>query len=203
MKLTGFYYDFVVGEYPDNSTYLINTSLVLNYLIDAGLTEVEVSKLIIEELPNKDYLEFKDIPNIAWNNSLLNKDTFYYHKELQIVSPPPTWDKSFPFFLEMKIKYTTEDILNYFVSVFNIRTEWINREKEIGSINYLLKKYSMFQFMQPVDFILHLIDYTKSLGIKAVKIYDICDYEIQLAELLEIDVKQSIANNKNNIVWRS
>lgn len=203
MKLTGFYYDFVVGEYPEDSDNLVKTSLVFNYLIDAGLSETEISKMIIEELPNKDYLEFSDIPDIAWKNSLIERNVFYYHKDLQLVSPPPTWDKSYPFFLEMKIKYSTQNILDYFVETFNIREEWVNTEKEIGSINYLLKKYTMFNFMKPVDFILHLIDYTKSLGIKANKIYDICDYEIQLAELLEIDVKQSIANNKNKIVWRS
>lgn len=202
MKLAMFYYNFIAGEFPENEEYFNITNNVFNYLSDAKFTDEEIVKIIINDLPNKDYIEINDLPNYLWDNSLLEENVFYYHKELQIVSPPPTWDKSYPFYLEMHIRYTKEDILNYFTKTFNIREEWTSTDKEIGSINYLLNKYKMFNFISPVDYMLHLIDYVSSLGVKATKIYDICEYEIKLAELLEIDIKQSVSNNKNNVVWR-
>lgn len=202
MDLTNFYYEYN-GEYPENKNHIAKTNAVFEHLKDCGLTEKQIIDIIIKEFPNKEYLDFNDIPNSFWNDSLLKRDKFYYHKELQITSPPPTWDKSFPFFLEMKMSYSEEDILNYYVKVFNLREEWTSKDKEIGSIKYLLNKYKMFSFIEPVDFMLHLIDYVKSIGVKPSSIYDLCDYEIELAEYLEKDVKNAVLSNKNKIVWRS
>lgn len=202
MDLVNFYYEYN-GEYPENKNHIAKTKAVLEHLQDCGLTQKQIIDIIIKELPNKEYLDFIDIPDTFWQDSLLKRDKFYYHKELQITSPPPTWDESFPFFLEMKIFYSEEDILNYYVKTFNLREEWTSKDKEIGSIKYLLNKYKMFSFVEPVDFMLHLIDYVKSVGVKPNSIYDLCDYEIELAEYLEKDIKNAVLHNKNTIVWRS
>lgn len=202
MNLVDFYYDFNAGETPENEEYKIKTKKTFDYLLEAGLTEREVVDLIVKDFDNKDFISHEDIPNHLWDNSLLVKDTFYFHKNLQILSPPPTWDKVFPFYREMKIKYTEEDILTYFIKTFKINDEWINVDKELGSIKYLLKKYKQFSFVNPVDFILLLIDYAKSIDKKVYGIYDICDLEMEYAEILEIDIKNAKLNNKNTIVWR-
>lgn len=202
MNLINFYYGFNTGEYPENDSNIEKTEKLFNYLLDAGIAETEIVDLIIREFENKDFLSNIDIPSKLWDKSLLKQDTFYYHKDLQILSKPPTWDESFPFYREMKIRYNEQDILNYFSKTFSINDEWINKDKEIGSIKYLLNKYTMFSFIEPVDFILLLIDYVKSKERKIYKLYDICDFEIEFALILEIDVKNSILKNKNTIVWR-
>lgn len=202
MDLTNFYYEYN-GEYPEDQNHIAKTKAVFEHLKDCGFTEKQLIDIIIKEFPNKDYLDFKDIPNDFWKDSLLKRDKFYYHKELQLTSPPPTWDKSFPFFLEMKIFYSEESILDYYIKTFNLREEWISKDKEIGSIKYLLNKYKMFNFLEPIDFMLHLIDYVKSLDIKPTSIYDLCNYELELAEYLEKDIKNAVLNKKNKIIWRS
>lgn len=202
MDLVNFYYEYN-GEYPEDKNHVAKTKAVIEHLKDCGYTEEQIIDIIIKEFPNAEYLDFNNIPTSLWENSLLKKDKFYFHKELQITSPPPTWDKSFPFFLEMKIFYSEKDILNYYVKTFNIRGEWVNEDKEIGSIKYLLNKYKMFSFIEPVDYILHLIDYAKSLDVKPNNFYDLCNYELELAEYLERDIKNANLQKKNKIVWRS
>lgn len=202
MNLTNFYYDFNVGEFPENQDDFIITNKVLNYLIDAGISEASVIDLIIKDFDNKKHITKDDLPDKLWNNSLLKKNTFYYHQELQILSPAPTWNEVFPFYREMKIIYTEENILNYFSKTLSVKEEWINKNKEIGSIKYLLKKYAMFDFIEPIDFLLLLIDYVKSKEIKVYKLYDISNLEMEFASILEHDIKNSIEKCKNTIIWR-
>ena len=102
----------------------------------------------------------------------------------------------------MKISYTEKNIISYFNKVFSINSEWVNEDKEIGSIKYLLKKYEIFKFIEPVDYLLLLIDYVKAKGTKVYKIYDICNFEMEFAEILEVDIKSSVIRNKNTIIWR-
>lgn len=208
MDITNFYYDFVVGEYPSGENYN-KTELVIKHLQQAGFNDKELLTIVINDFPNKDILGFEDIPNSLWEKTLLRKEVFYFHKELQVVSPPPMWDPiankitTVPFFLEMKIRYTEEDILKYFINILNIREEWVSREKELGSIRYLLEKYKKFNFVEPVDFILHLVDYCSSLdNVKIATIYDLCYYETMCAEYLEADIKNARVANKNKIIWR-
>lgn len=202
MNITDLYYDFAVGEYPEDSAEYTRTKLLLDYLKDAGLNIKEIVNLIINEFPNKEYLTPSDLPNNLWGNSLIERDKFYFHKELQVISPASTWDEVKPFYLEMKIRYTEKDILDYFCKVGNVNREWINEDKEIGSIKYLLKQYDKFNFMSPVDYLLHLIDYAASQGIKMNSIYDICEFELDCAEYLDSDTKNAKAYNKNKVIWR-
>lgn len=202
MDLVNFYYEYN-GEYPEDKNHVAKTKAVIEHLKDCGYDEKIIIDIIIKEFPNKEYLDFKDIPSSLWTNSLIKKDKFYFHKELQIVSPPPTWNESHPFYLEMKIFYSEKELLDYYVKTFNLNGEWISKDKELGSIKYLLNKYKMFSFVEPVDFLLHLIDYVKSLDVKANNIYDLCNYEIELAEHLEKDIKNARLLKKDKIVWRS
>lgn len=196
-----YYYNFLIGEYPSEEDYRI-TSLTFNHIKDAGFSQLELFRLI-NNFPAKDKITFEDIPNSLWEGSQIKKDTFYFHKELQILSPPPTWDETFDFYLEMKIRYSLDDALDYFIKRTGARAEWINRDKEIGSIKYLLKDYAKFSFMEPLDFFLHLIDYAVSCNSDINTVYDLRNYEIELANYLEIDTANAIAKNKNKVVWRS
>lgn len=200
-KYTDFYYYFLVGEHPNENNYKV-TNATFEYLKDAGFDDDCMCR-IINLMPIMDCITVDDIPDSLWEDSLLVRNKFYFHKELQITSPPPTWDQSYPFYLEMKIKYTLDDVLNYFINSSGVRSDWVNREKELGSIRYLLKDYKKFSFMEPIDFLLHLIDYCVADGMEITSIYSLRDKEIELANYLEIDVAKAITKEKNKIVWRS
>lgn len=198
---TDYYYDFLVGEYPSDENYR-TTSLTFDYLKDAGFNSQEICNIACD-LPIADKITFDLLPDKLWDNSLIDRNKFYYHKELQILSPPPTWNETFPFYLEMKIRYTLDDLLDYFVRRAGVRQDWLNREKEIGSIKYLLNQYKKFKFMEPLDFLLHLIDFCIAKEVELNQIYDLTKYEIELAEFLEVDITNAVAQKKNVIVWRS
>jgi hypothetical protein len=200
--LVNLYYNYVAGETPENENDYNYTKLLFDYLIESGLDKKEIILSVLEDFPNKEKLTIEDIPDNLWNNSLIRRNTFYYHPELQIISPPPTWDKCYPFYLEMKIKYTIEDILKYFIKRFKLNEEWVNKDKEIGSIKYLLNSYKKYNFIEPVDFILHLIDYVISIDVKVETIYDLTAYELQLADYLETDIENAKSKGKNKIIWR-
>lgn len=197
-----FYYNFLIGEYPENEEDYIRTTKTFEYLKESGITESEIYMVAESIKPPKNVITIDDIPDSLWENSLIERGKFYYHKELQITSPPPTWNESFDFYLEMKIRYTLDDLLDYFIKRTNVRQDWVNRDKEIGSIKYLLKDYKKFSFMQPVDFILHLIDYCIAANVELNSIYDLRNKEIELAKYLEVDVKNAEMKGKNKIVWR-
>lgn len=198
-----FYFNFMIGEYPDNYEDYKKTCNFFNYLEESGLTDAEIYMIIGLVRPKK-ILTIEDIPSQITKDSLIDFNKVYFHKELLIISPPPTWNNedNYKFYKEIKVRYTLEDILNYFIKITNINKLWIATEKELGCIKYLLKEYKKFTFIEPIDFLLHLIDYAVSCNNDIKEIYDIRQYELELAELLEIDIKNAIANNKDKIIWR-
>lgn len=199
-----FYFNFMIGEYPDNFEDYKKTANLFQYLIDAGINDGDIY-MITGLVKPKSCLSIEDIPLSLWENSLLEKDKFYFHKELQVTPPPPGWDtdEDYVFYKEMKIRYTLDDVLDYFIRVSGVRAEWVARDKEIGSIKYLLKEYKKFKFIEPIDFILHLIDYCSSCGIELNSIYDLRNEEIKLAEMLELDILNAKAKGKDKVIWRS
>lgn len=199
-----FYFNFMIGEYPDDYEDYRKTANFFQYLQDSGLTDGEIY-MITGLVKPKVVLTIDDIPDMIRENSLLEKDKFYFHKELSITPPPPGWDKddNYQFYREMKIRYTLDDALDYFIKSTGVRAEWVSRDKEIGSIKYLLKEYKKFKFMEPLDFLLHLIDYCVSDNMEINSIYDLRHKEIELAEALEIDIANAVARGKNTIIWRS
>lgn len=201
-ELNNFYYNFVVGEFPEDKESLIKTSMIFGFLSESGCTRKQLLTSIINDFPNREVLYPDNIPDNLWEGSLLIRHKFYFHKELQILSPPPTWDMSFPFYIEMKIQYSIENLLDYFTKTFKVNVEWMNKDKELGSIKYLLKDYSKYGFIEPVDFLLHLIDYVSSLGCKATSVYDLRNYETECVEYLELDIQNAKAAKKNKVIWR-
>jgi hypothetical protein len=201
-NLVDFYYGFVVGAIPDDEVQFKRTEMLFEHLKESGCTLEDITHCIITHFPNKDMLTPDDLPDVLWGASLLSRGTFYFHKELQLLSPPPTWDESFPFYIEMKIQYSIGDALEYFIKRFKLNEDWVSRDKELGSIKYLLKDYKKFNFVEPIDFLLHLIDYVASLNVKAKSIYDLRDYENDYAEILEIDINNAKSSNKNKVIWR-
>lgn len=202
-NLVDLYYENTIGTYPEDDERIKYMKLTFEYLLESGLSYAEIINLILFDLKNIDDFSICDLPEKLWEDSLLEKDTFYYHRELQIISPRPTLTEKFPFYLEMKIKYKEEDIIKYFIKTFNVREEWFDKEKETGSLKYLLKNYQKYDFIKPVDFILNLMDYAKNSDTNTISsFFDLRKYENQFASDMEKDVICSKARNKNQIIWR-
>ena len=206
MNYADYYYEYHYGNYPFNEdkSYLIRTQKTIDYLFEADFTSKEIIQ-IIEQSQKRKSFTYEDLPNSLWENSLLNKNVFYYHNQLQILSTPAKFNpitnqfKTSEFFIEMKIKYTEKDILNYFYNVFKIDPIFINENKDLGAISYLLKKYSKIDFMTSVDFILFLIDYAKLNYPYASSLFDIdekCSLEIY--NLMKIKIPQQ----QHKIIFR-
>lgn len=206
--LLDIYCNEVLGEDITDPKIIKNNELIINYLKESGITGNEVFKTIMGLEPtDTGLIELSMLPDTLWDNSLLKKDTFYYHKELKILPPPPSMndDKEYVFYCEMKIRYTEKDILKYFCKIYKVREDWVDENKEIGSIKFLLKQYERFSFMEPVDFILHLIDYVSSLDTNTTinSILQLRNYETELAQYLLNDTQNAERQGKNKIIWRT
>ena len=201
--LTDLYYSNAIGVYPSDEKEILKTKSFFEYLIEAGCSKQEIIELILFDLKNENHLTINSLPDKLWDNSLLDRDTFYYHNELQILSPAPTLTESFPFYLEMKIKYTEKDVLNYFIKTFNIKEKWIDEDKEIGAIKYLLNNYKKYDFVQPIDYLLSLIYYVAGFNNNKINtFFDLRNYELDFTEVFEKDIISAKEHNKNNIIYR-
>lgn len=126
-------------------------------------------------------------------NNLLKAGEFYYHPALQVAPPPPVItqldDGSFvssydteEFFLEIKEKFTVEDLAQYFYSVMGIDGEGF-RERDIGAFKHILRSYDL-------DTVLYTIDEARFLAEDLSKPvpkspFDIRDYFDEGAMVLE------------------
>ena len=192
------FYD-IMGEQPNESDYKY-TKLNIDYLLEAGVTKEKLlSAFGRMKITNR--LELDMLPNSIYDGSLIKKDKFYYHKELQVISPPPTWDNDSPFYREMKIVYTYEDLIRYFGNKFHVDYVYICEEK--NAIDYLMKQYSRYNFIEPLDIILGLIDYVSSLSVKCLKFFDLRNYETEYISIISSDIENARRMNKNKVIRRT
>lgn len=94
-------------------------------------------------------------------NNLMQPDIFYYHNSLRevsmptrIVKDPETGQlvrKSEPFYLEMKKRFSMQDLLNYWYSQMGITsTDHMVRQDE-GKFKYILGNYTLDEVLFAID----------------------------------------------------
>ena len=210
MDYVELYYELTHGIYPfDNDEPKVKTQKVIDYLIDAGIAERDITR-IIEQSPKADYLQHKDLPEWLWENSLLKKDTFYYHNELQLRSKAPKMNmstlevESVPFYLEMKIKFSINDALVYIYDKTNMVDVIRDEKKDLGAVAHLLSQYSKIDFVEPIDFLLSLVDYaTNTEGCSLTTIFQLdSKYRAEVFEYLSSRSAQAKASKANTIIYR-
>lgn len=205
--LTDMFYDIHYGMYPfKDDTYYNKSKLAIEYFLEVGLELKDIVN-IINNQERCDYIK-QDIPEEYYTNTILKPNVFYYHTELRLNHDRPKFsintmkETNCKYHIEMKVYYSEDDILNYFYNKFNIREELKNTVKDKGSIKYLLQKYESIKFVQPIDFVLTLIDITKNNTINISDILDIVKYETDTYELLKQITDETKYNNRNKIIWR-
>lgn len=205
MNLLDFYY-YNLGEEPSDLEKTI-TEKTFSFLIDNGFLENDIIKML-KDFPAKMALEPKDLPDTLWEGSLLKRDTFYYHSELHITPPAPYWDFendkiiSNKFFLEMKIKYDIKNLISYYYRKFPKDLRLIEDKKDIGTMQFLISKYSKLSFIEPIDFILFLIDEASNSTNELNDMIEIRRFEEQTLKALEHKTINASAEKMNLIIWR-
>jgi hypothetical protein len=205
-EIVEIYYRVFSGIMPEEEI-VETTKKTIAYLWDNGYDEKEIMQILIRCCV-KGGINPNNLPDILWENSLLEKNAFYYHNILHITSKPPIWDpvtlteKTEPYFMEMKIKFTMEDLLSYYYNKLLVPIELRDRKKDIGAFEHLLKKYKSMK-VKPIDFVLTLID-TASLDeeIKVFNVLDLSKVEREVYDFYENTIPMAIYSKANVIVWR-
>lgn len=129
-------------------------------------------------------------------HNLLDEDTFYYHNELRLVSTPVVIKKDdngvfqrseAPFTLQMKKRYTMEDLLAYFYEKNSITSSNHTLRQDEGKFTYLLNQYTIDELLFATDIATHK---RKEQGIRSLR--NIFDLERYVE-----DAKDSISKKRN------
>ena len=200
-KITMDFYELMVGITPSEEDVKNLNGCVL-YLKDNNFSDREIFNILSDS--KNINIKASELPSKYWEGSLLKPNTFYYHDKLRIMSKAPKWDPetlreiTYPYFLEMKIMFTMDDLIEYFYQKTLIPVELRNRKNEEASFKYLLDKYKVMK-TEPIDFILFLIDSVKEED-SIYKVFDLQKYEPDVFKMFErLNSDKTI---KKEIVWR-
>lgn len=193
------WYEENILGYSTKKNYI--TQYTIDYLYDNNYNEGDIINILSKI--KKESIKYKDLPSKLWNG-LIERDTYYFHPELQILSKPPMLSissdiiiKPVKFFKEIKISYTKQDVLNYFYRKANSKIiKDINRD--LGSLDYLLSRYK-HQFMNSLDVILYLID---DHAFEANSLLALSNYEVDTLERIENMYYDNHRNGTDKIIYR-
>lgn len=139
--------------------------------------------------------------------NLLNPDKFYYHNELRCYPPPPKryWDinsgeiisEKQDYFLEMKASYTVENMVSYLSKKESLKKALQDKNRAIGSINFLLKKYD-------IDYLLFLFDTANDIYTSKQKyirsLVEISEFEDEAKINYEQKITESNISGQNKVI---
>ena len=97
------------------------------------------------------------------------------------------------------------DLMNYYYKTLRLDNSFSDNKKDTGAFKYLLSKYSKFDFIESLDFILSLIDYVKN-NVNYGELFEILklqDYESEVYEMLKPVCEEAKANGRSKIIWRT
>ena len=201
-----FFFKHYVGYLPEDENVVLATQNMIQHYEDCGLHDF--LPCIYEECAKDAMLSPRNIPSKLWEkDNLLDNSKFYFHPLLRITNSAPQYDPSqnktieFPYFYEVKERFTIKDLLLYSVEKLNRSNEFCDNKQDVGAIKYLLsvlantRKYEI----EPVDFILHLIDANQG---KRISLLDLKDETQNVLEKLCEHKEKLKRMNKMKIVWR-
>lgn len=193
------WYEENILGYSTEKSYI--TQYTIDYLYDNNYNEGDIINILSKI--KKESIKYKDLPSKLWNG-LIERDTYYFHPELQILSKPPMLSissdiiiKPVKFFKEIKISYTKQNVLNYFYRKANSKIiKDMNRD--LGSLDYLLLRYK-HQLMNSLDVILYLID---DYAFEANSLLALSNYEVDILERIENMYYDNHRSGTDKIIYR-
>lgn len=205
-----FYYSNL-GAYPfETDKEKIQTQSTIQYMIDSKISDEEILR-VLEESSDLYVITPQSLPDWLWEGSLLERGVFYYHSSLHINSSPPVLDtktmrvKVSPFFMEIKIRYTMEDLIKYFYRTTRMSEDLADPRKDGGGFKYLMGKYSKIPFCEPLDFVLALIDEhapSEELFSRVQSILSIEQAQADVYEKMKRKTAQARVERADRIIWR-
>ena len=176
-------YEICYGEEPSEKVLAL---LEIQYirLMDNGFTDKEAQKLMLDNHLYTNDLVYED------SLILTSDETVYYHNELQIHSKPGSYNpetgviEKQPYYLEMRSRYTMEELLDYYYNKLMVPIHFRNTKRDIGAFKHIINDYK-FDNINTVDFILFIIDYVTSKEIKISNPLDLKNWAQQTYEYLE------------------
>jgi hypothetical protein len=193
------WYEENILGYSTEKSYI--TQYTIDYLYDNNYNEGDIINILSKI--KKESIKYKDLPSKLWNG-LIERDTYYFHSELQILSKPPMLSissdiviKPVKFFKEIKISYTKQNVLNYFYRKANSKIiKDMNRD--LGSLDYLLSRYK-HQLMNSLDIILYLID---DHAFEVNSLLALSNYEVDTLERIENMYYDNHRSGTDKIIYR-
>ena len=176
-------YEICYGTEPTDRELAL-LEIQYNRLIDNGFTDKEAQRLMIDNNLNTNDLCFLDSIIAPISNVI------YFHNELQIHSKPGSYNpetgmiEKQPYYLEMKRRYTMDNLLNYYYEKLMVPSYFRNTKRDVGAFKHLIESYK-FDNIQTVDFILFIIDYAVSKEIKISNPLELKNWAQQTYEYLE------------------
>ena len=156
-------------------------------LIDNGYTEQDAQKILLNNKLSLDEFEYTD--------SLINttEESIYFHYNLQIHSKPNAVDPvtltviKQPYYLEMKQRYTMNDLLDYYYNKLLVPIHFRDEKRDTGAFNHLISYYK-FDKINTVDFLLFVIYYIVAYEYKVSNPLDLKNWAQQTYEYLEMNI---------------
>lgn len=207
LRLMDAYYRITNGYFNEALDKITEATLL--YLIDNKYEFKDILE-ILKKSKIEDCFRPDSLPDSLWDNSLLKRDTYYYHNILHITSKPPIWNpetlkvESEPFFMEIKINFTINDLLNYYYETCMVDMSLRNDKRDIGAFEHLLKTYAKaIDNIEAIDIVLMLIDEAKNADILLSNPLKLQEMEIQVIPYLKRLSIEAKYDNANKIIWRS
>lgn len=187
---------------PASERRIENALSAIQHLMAQGWTIDEITQEINDfckqygDLVKKIYHLQEIFQNKIPPNNLMKADLFYYHQELRQVPPAPKLvrgeDGYFhrieePFYLEMKKRFTMEELLAYWYKKTGIAPNDNVRKQDEGKFKYLLQFYDLDELLFSIDTQRHVRDEKHMAPIR--NIFDLEKYMD--------DAKQYIDRKKN------
>lgn len=165
-QLAGWFVCTVVGiPYQGADARIRTNTASIKKLVVAGWELEEIQAEIEEfarqypEMVKRVYMLEEIFDNKKPPKNIMNPDIFYYHNRLREVPPPPRMRKVDgkyiqevePFFLEMKKRFTMEELLDYWYEKMNIDSNPHMIKQDEGKFNYLLGVYDLDEILFAID----------------------------------------------------
>lgn len=211
-KLVYDFYMLTTGIEPEEQDFN-RTLSTANYLKDNGFNNIEILNIFKNIMKDKKnaVIYGEDLPEELWDNSLLEKGKFYFSDILHIKSKPPSWnpvtfkEECESFFLEMKINFTMDNLLEYYYDKCRVPQGLQDDKKNAGALNHLIKKYNAFNNVPGIDYVIALINKTANDIDKSFtsEVFEIEDYNKEVIEEFEAIYNQATFEKTNVIIWRN
>ena len=179
-------YEICYGVEPTEKEFSL---LEIKYqrLIDNGYSEQNAQKILLDNKLSLDEFEYED--------SIIKTDydTIYYHYNLQIHSKPNSVDPitlqvvKHPYYLEMKQRYTMNDLLDYYYNKLSVPIHFRDEKRDAGAFNHLISYYN-FDKINTVDFLLFVIDYIVAYEYKISNPLELKNWAQSTYEYLEMNI---------------